>query len=172
MLEIRPITDADIDAVAGIHVRSWQAGYAGIVPADYLAAMDPAVFAERRRLRARQPGTQTLVAALDGEVIGFASFGPYRATPGEVDPRMGELYAIYVDPQRWRAGAGRRLIEAAKAALTEAGFPDMRLWVFTDNDRARRFYERAGLRPDGETHFYTPGDTGVQLPELRYMTPL
>jgi GNAT superfamily N-acetyltransferase len=167
MLEIRPITDADIDAVAGIHVRSWQAGYVGIVPADYLAGLDPAVFAERRRSRVRRPGTRTLVATLDRKVIGFATFGPDRD-----DPRTGELYAIYVDPDHWGSGAGRRLIEAARAGLTEAGFPDMRLWVFTDNDRARRFYERAGLRPDGETHYYTPGDTGVQLPELRYATPL
>jgi GNAT superfamily N-acetyltransferase len=167
MPEIRPLTDADIDAVARIHVRSWQAAYAGIVPADYLASLDPAVLAERRRRRSRTPGTHTLVAELDRRVIGFATFGPDRD-----DPRTGELYAIYVDPESWGAGAGRRLIEAAQGVLTEAGFPGMRLWVFTANDRARRFYERAGLRPDGETHYYTPGDTGVQLPELRYATPL
>ncbi len=167
MLEIRPITDADIDAVAEVHVRAWQAGYAGIVPADYLAALDPAVFAQRRRVYARHPGARTLVAELDGTLIGFAAVGPDRA-----DPRVGELYAVYVDPDSWGAGAGRRLIEAAKIVLTEAGFPAMRLWVLTGNHRARRFYERAGLRPDGETDYYTPGDTGVQLPEMRYVTPL
>src|SRR5690348_11311658 len=42
-------------------------------------------------------------------------------------------------------GIGRQLIEAARAGLKEAGFPDMRLWVLTGNTRARRFYERAGL---------------------------
>ena len=167
MLEIRPITDAEFDPVARIHVRSWQAGYAGIVPAGYLAALDPAVLAERRRAHARHPGTQTLVAERDGTVIGFAAFGPDRDDPG-----VGELYAIYVDPDSWGAGAGRRLIEAAKIALAGAGFAVMRLWVLTDNDRARRFYQRAGLRPDGATDYYTPGDTGVQLPELRYSTPL
>jgi hypothetical protein len=49
MTDIRPLTDADIDPVAALHVRTWQAGYAGIIPADFLAALDPAVFAERRR---------------------------------------------------------------------------------------------------------------------------
>ena len=33
MLVLRPLTDADIDAVAAMQVRTWQAGYAGIMPA-------------------------------------------------------------------------------------------------------------------------------------------
>jgi ribosomal protein S18 acetylase RimI-like enzyme len=167
MLEIRPLNDADIDAVAEVHVRTWQAGYAGIVPADYLAALDPAVFAERRRAHARHPGAQTLVAELDGEVIGFVAFGPDRT-----EAERGELYAIYVHPDHWGAGAGRRLIEAAKVRLTADGFADMRLWVLADNARARHFYERAGLEFDGTTDFYSPGTTGVQLPEVRYTTAL
>jgi GNAT superfamily N-acetyltransferase len=169
MLEIRPITDADIDAVAQVHVRTWQVGYAGIVPAEHLAALDPARFAERRRNLGPKPDQHTLVADQDGTVIGFAAFGPYRLDDDRgFDPRMGELYAIYVDPDHWGDGAGRRLIEAAKAALAEAGYPGMRLWVLAANDRARRFYERAGLAPDGTTDFYTPGTTGVRLPEVRY----
>jgi GNAT superfamily N-acetyltransferase len=167
MLEIRPITDADIDAVAGVHLRSWRAGYAGIVPADYLAALDPAVLAARRRSISRPPGAQTLVATADDRIIGFATFGPDR-----IDARLGELYALYVDPGHWGEGTGHRLIEAAKAGLAEAGFTGMRLWVFTANDRARLFYERAGLRPDGETQFYTPHGSGTELPEMRYATPL
>ena len=31
MLEIRPQTDADIDEVAALHLRTWQVGYAGIL---------------------------------------------------------------------------------------------------------------------------------------------
>ncbi|MGX6602629.1 N-acetyltransferase family protein [Micromonosporaceae bacterium Da 78-11] len=173
MLEIRPITDADVDAVAEVHVRTWQAGYAGIVPAEHLAALEPAAFAERRRQHRPRAGEHTLVADVDGTVVGFVAFGPYRLAHDEgLDSRMGELYAIYVHPDHWGEGAGRRLIEAAKAGLADAGFPDMRLWVLADNDRARRFYERAGLTPDGAIDYYTPGSTGVRLPEMRYATAL
>nr|WP_296071724.1 GNAT family N-acetyltransferase [uncultured Actinoplanes sp.] len=171
MTLIRPISDADIDAVAGVHVRAWRTAYAGIVPDDYLAGLDPAVFAERRRTQSLRLGQHTLVAERDGRVVGFASFGPYRDEDDFV-PDMGELYAIYVEPDSWSTGAGRLLLEAAKAALRADGFPDMRLWVLEENHRARRFYERAGLAPDGTRQTYTPRGTTAELPELRYATDL
>jgi ribosomal protein S18 acetylase RimI-like enzyme len=69
-------------------------------------------------------------------------------------------------------GIGRQLIEAARAGLKEAGFPDMRLWVLTGNTRARRFYERAGLAPDGVEQTWTPRGSTLELPELRYAVAL
>ena len=167
MLQIRPITDADIDAVAEVHVRTWQIGYAGIVPAAHLAQLDPARNARHRRGQEAGPGQHTVVGRSGGTIVGFAPFGPDRS-----EPEPGELYAIYVHPDHWGAGAGRRLSEAARAGLAGDGFGDMRLWVLADNARARRFYERAGLEFDGTTDFYSPGTTGVQLPEVRYATPL
>jgi GNAT superfamily N-acetyltransferase len=166
-MTIRPITEADYDAVGEVHVRSWQVGYAGIVPADYLAALDPAVNAERRRTEPRPEGANTLVAEEDGRIVGFASFGPDLD-----DPTIGRLYAIYVTPEHWGHGTGRRLLTAAKEMLTASGYPEMRLWVLTENVRARQFYERMDLAPDGATDTYTPRGTDAQLPELRYTTPL
>ncbi|GAB1693866.1 N-acetyltransferase family protein [Krasilnikovia sp. M28-CT-15] len=172
MLVLRELTDADIDPVAALHVRAWQAGYAGIVPADVLDALDPADFAQRRRTMAAPPGARTVVAD-DGEIAGFVSFGPYRShETQEYDAAIGEIYAIYVEPGRWRAGAGRELIGAARAGLTAAGAREMRLWVLADNERARRFYEHAGLTCDGAQDFYTPRDSATPLAEVRYAAPL
>ena len=174
MVQIRPLADADIDAVAAVHVRAWQVGYAGIIPAEYLAGLNPAQFAERRRRRRPGPDkAQTLVAEQDGVITGFAGFGPYRVDRGEgFNPAIGELYAIYVDPPRWSSGTGRKLLAAARAGLAEAGFPTMRLWVLEANHRSRRFYGKAGLTPDGERHLYTPSGTTVELPEIRYAARL
>ncbi len=168
MTEIRPITEDDFDAVAEVHVRTWRAAYAGIIPDDYLAGLDVAALAERRRqqVATAPPGAQ-IVVAVDSRVIGFAAFGPNRDEPGH-----GELYAIYVEPGHWGSGAGRLLIEAAKAGLAAFGFPDMRLWVFEENHRARRFYALAGLAPDGARQGWTPPGSTIELPELRYATDL
>jgi GNAT superfamily N-acetyltransferase len=166
-MAIRPITEADYPAVGEVHVRSWQVGYAGIVPADYLAALDPADNAERRRTEPRPPGAQTLVAEEDGQIVGFVSFGPSRE-----EPPAGEIYAIYVAPGHWRHGAGRQLFTAARNSLKESGYPEMRLWVLAENARARQFYERMDMAPDGTTDTYTPRGTEEQLPELRYSAPL
>jgi GNAT superfamily N-acetyltransferase len=167
MVEIRPLTRDDIDPVAAVHVRACQAGYAGILPADGLDALDPADRAARLRDRPPGPGERTLVAVVDGAVAGFAMLGPYR---GEDGP--GELYALYVDPGRWGAGTGRALLTAARAELSGAGYPEMRLWVLEANRRGRRFYERAGLTPDGVRQMYTPRGGTVEVPKVRYTTRL
>jgi len=172
MLEIRPIGDDEIDDVAHVHVRSWQSGYAGIVPEEFLATLDPAEFAARRRYTTLPPGGGAVCAVDDGRIVGHAAFGPYRTEKEVTDPSMGELYSIYVDPQKWGAGAGHRLFAAARQRLTAAGFPGMRLWVLEENRRARRFYERQGMRPDGEREVWIPRGHTVELPELRYAVAL
>jgi ribosomal protein S18 acetylase RimI-like enzyme len=172
VLEIRPIAEEEIDEVARVHVRSWQSGYAGIVPDDFLAALDPAEFAARRRYTDAPLGGGAVCAVDDGRIVGHAAFGAYRPERDTFDESMGELYSIYVDPEQWGRGAGHRLFAAAKERLTSAGFPGMRLWVLEDNHRARRFYERQGMRPDGEREVWTPRGSTLELPELRYATDL
>jgi ribosomal protein S18 acetylase RimI-like enzyme len=81
-----------------------------------------------------------------------------------------ELYAIYVDPDRFGAGAGRALIGESIRRCTAAGHPRMYLWVLEENMRARRFYERSGFRADGTE---VPFDVdGVAVPEVRYVRDL
>ncbi|MFI5491128.1 GNAT family N-acetyltransferase [Actinoplanes sp. NPDC051859] len=174
MIVIRPQTDVDIDQVAAVHLRSWQIGYAGIVPADYLAGLTQAEFAARRREMTRRGaefGAATLVGFEAGVVVGFVSFGPSRSNAG-VDRAHGGIYALYVEPERWGSGVGQALFAAGTRELATAKYPDLRLWVLAENHRARRFYERAGLRADGERDVYTPQGTSVELPEVRYSGPL
>ncbi|WP_306205592.1 GNAT family N-acetyltransferase [Actinoplanes sp. RD1] len=167
MLEIRPMSDGEALATAEMHVRTWRSAYTGIVPGAFLAAMDPAQFAERRRARR----TTVLVAVRDGVIIGNADYGHYREDDGSPDPRHGELNAIYVDPSAWGTGTGHALFAAVEQEMTGT-WPDMRLWVLEDNLRARRFYERQGMRPDGASDFWTPHGTAARLRELRYVKAL
>jgi ribosomal protein S18 acetylase RimI-like enzyme len=172
---VRRATVDDAEAIGGLHVRSWQRGYAGIIPADVLVALDPVVWAERRR-RAIEGGRPTLVAAEinTGTVAGFADAGPARRGQdwNDMHPVEGEVYAIYVDPPYWGAGAGRALMDATVAALGAVGRRPVRLWVLDANDRARRFYERYGFVLDGERSSYPvarPDGTTVLLDEVRYV---
>ncbi|HLS62178.1 MAG TPA: GNAT family N-acetyltransferase [Ruania sp.] len=44
----------------------------------------------------------------DGAVLGFVNAGPYRDQDVPADePGWGEIYAIYVHPDRWGTGADR-----------------------------------------------------------------
>jgi ribosomal protein S18 acetylase RimI-like enzyme len=166
-IAIRPAVEDDMAAIAEIRVRSWQAAYRGIVPQGYLDSMRPEADADRRRARfaaARLDSRQDAVGTIAGAPAGWVAFGRYRDDPPGRPP--GEVYAIYVHPDHWGRGVGQALIRHAVRELRAAGMAPVLLWVLEENARARRFYERAGFRPDGGRHLFEIA--GVHLPELRY----
>ncbi|MFF4269394.1 GNAT family N-acetyltransferase [Streptomyces sp. NPDC001536] len=167
---VREMTLADCDRVAEIRIRGWQNAYRGLMPQPYLDALSVSEDAERRRKRFRQSdgSVVNLVAEQDGELLGWAAHGPYR--DGEVRTGGAELYAIYVDAQRFGSGTGHALLQESVRQCTAAGHPRMYLWVLKGNTRARAFYERAGFRADGAEE---PFDVdGVAVPEVRYLRTL
>jgi GNAT superfamily N-acetyltransferase len=161
---VRDARADDAAAIARVHTRSWQAGYAHAFPEKALRAISVERRAEfwARWLAAPAPRAAILVAEVDADVAGFASVGAAR----EGDDSTGELYAIYVDPDRWGTGVGRALIAGAEARLRAASFREAILWVLDDNPRARRFYEAAGWAHDGGSKQDTHLDTLVD--EVRY----
>jgi GNAT superfamily N-acetyltransferase len=95
-------------------------------------------------------------------VVGVSAFGADRDLPS--DANRGELWVLYVAPSHWGHGYGYALLRDAEEALATTGRRDLTLWVLEGNDRARRFYERAGWRgDDGMKPF---GDSGLY--EVRY----
>lgn len=177
MLTIRREEPDDAEAVARVHVHGWQAGYAGVMPDEVLGRLNVAAWAQRRRdvgtADPEHPFT-TLLGEVDGVVIGFTTFGPYRRNQDrdDLDATVGEVLALYVEPAYWGDGTAVALLDAARAGLGERGWSGYRLWVLEDNGRARRFYQRAGLSPDGEQSTYqvplAGGGPPVGLVELRY----
>ncbi len=175
---VRRATVEDVDAIAALQVRSWQAAYPGLMPPAYLDAQDPRQRAVRWRewLADPPPHLQVLVAERsderDGEagaaIVGFAAVSAYRTEEGEEHPgaHVGELCALYASPDHWGTGVGRELIDAAVSTLAHEGFTEAVLWVIDGNARARRFYERVGWTPDGVTKLDARG--GWDISEVRY----
>lgn len=167
-LTVRPATAADADSIGRIQVETWRTAYEGLMPADALAA---ASVEARQRLwreglsRQLPPERRTFVAELGGQVVGFAAVGECR--DGGADE--GELYAIYLDHVRWGLGIGRALLERGEQSLRESGFARARLWVLDGNERAIRFYEAAGWRPDGRK---VDSFQGAEVIELAYSKAL
>jgi L-amino acid N-acyltransferase YncA len=146
-------------------VRSWQAGYRGIVDDGVLdgLSVDRRERAWRSRLDAPEAGARTLVAERDGAVVGFCSLAaPTRDRP--VADGTAEVAAIYVDPARWRSGAGTGLLEIALDALRRDGWERVTLWVLERNGRGRAFYERHGFAADGaRQELRDLGETEIRL---------
>jgi len=162
---IRPATVDDAAGIARVHVRSWQEAYAGIVPDDYLRALDP----EQRATRWAQAladgsadHVRTFVAQSDDRLLGFVSYGPSRDEDARRHER--EIYSIYLDPGTWGHGIARDLIRTVLAEVGEQ--TPISLWVLADNARARHFYRRHGFSPDGVERLESFG--GADLLEVRY----
>jgi len=169
-LQIREMALADCNRVSEIRVGGWQTAYRGIVPQPYLDAMSVPEDANRHRMRflQRNPGVVNLIAALDGEIVGWVCHGPHR--DGEVGTGDAELYAIYVDPGRYGAGIGHALIQESIRLCATVGHDRLLLWVLKENTHARHFYERSGFRPDGTEEPFEVD--GVAVPEVRYVREL
>jgi ribosomal protein S18 acetylase RimI-like enzyme len=135
---VRPARPEDAQAIARVHVATWQAAYRHALPAETLDSID--VNARERRWKEFLAGdSATFVGEIDGEIIGFVSVGESRDQAG-----VGEVFAIYVLPHAWGTGLGTALIERGEDELRARGFTAATLNVLADNPRARRFYERQG----------------------------
>jgi ribosomal protein S18 acetylase RimI-like enzyme len=170
MVTVRPAAPDDAEGITRIHLVGWQRGYADLMPAAYLErriAEAPGRIAQRRaHLETVEGANQTLVAVDGLDVLGFSNFGPDRE-----EPSFGEVYAIYVDPDRYSAGIGRAIMDEAVARLRQRNLAPVRLWVLAGNARGIAFYERYGFRADGGRSSFVveqPGELPVELPELRY----
>ena len=162
-MSLRDARLEDAEAIANVHVRTWQGAYGHIFPAEKLAAISVEAWTRhwRQWLTDPVPGTHRLVVEDEDGIRGFASAGPAGDEPGS-----GEVYAIYVLPEAWGSGHGRELMTAILDRLRGEGYADAVLWVLENNPRTRRFYEQAGWQPEGEPHEETFLETLV--PVVRY----
>ncbi|HVF20104.1 MAG TPA: GNAT family N-acetyltransferase [Mycobacteriales bacterium] len=170
MADIRPLREEDAEELAALHLAVWRSAYGGLVPPAGFDTVDLAERAERWRATAAgdvDPPRAALVAEQEGRLVGFVAFGGPRDDDADAD---AEVLALYVDEKHWGTDIGHRLLVAARQAMGAQGHRRFYLWVLADNPRARRFYERAGLVPDG---IEKPVDLfGTELPEMRYVGPI
>ena len=168
MLTVRAARPADALEVAGVHVRSWQGAYRGLLPDRYLDELRPADRADRYTFDDADPSApSTTVAVEDGVICGFATIGPAREDEA---PDVGEVLALYVDPVAWGRGVGRLLMARARAQLRQIGHSEAMLWVLVGNERAQRFYRADGWRPDRGRRNVEVWGVGVE--EIRYRSKL
>ncbi len=95
------------------------------------------------------PDERIWVVEADDGVAGFAHAGPARSDPVAAPSGAGEVYAIYLRPERRGRGDGRALFTTATEDLIERGHDPLVVWVFEANVDTRRFYAAAGFQPDG-----------------------
>ena len=92
------------------------------------------------------------LAEADGQIAGYVKLGP-NALPVEAGGKAIELWQFYL-LHEWRgAGIAHTLMDWALEEARRREADEMFLTVWTENHRARRFYERYGFAKIGPYRF-------------------
>jgi L-amino acid N-acyltransferase YncA len=116
-VSIRPARPADIAAITRIYAHAVRHGTASF-------ELEPPQEAEmaRRQNALLAGGFPYLTAENDGEVLGYAYAGPYRARPAY---RFTVEDSVYIAPAAQRRGLGRALLQALIVESEARGYRQM-----------------------------------------------
>lgn len=164
MFHIRKAQILDAKAIAKIHVFSWQVIYRGSIPDNIL---DNLSIDEREKswVALLESNKDVLVVEEDNSLIGFVGFCPSRDL--DANPAiMAEISCIYLNPDKWRKGFGKLLLNAAIDALQKLNYTEVTLWVVDSNWQAKQFYKSLGFV--GSSDSKIDQREGYTLHEIRY----
>jgi putative acetyltransferase len=124
-MELRDYHHDDVEAAIALWLRAWSAALPQI---DFAARLD---WWRERWDSELVPNNVIRVAEEAGGLVGFVV----------IDPRSGYLDQIVVAEEHWGSGVADALLDEAKR-ISPTGIT---LDVNQENERAVRFYERAGF---------------------------
>ncbi len=136
---IQKATLEDVEAIAQVHVKSWQESYKDILAPSYLNNIphEDRLKLRKEVLSSSEAGIH-LVAKNENAIIGFCDAGPNR----EQLDASGEIYAIYLLESYKDKGIGTKLWIHAVNYLKENKLYPFTAWVLEKNIPARKFYEK------------------------------
>jgi diamine N-acetyltransferase len=151
-MTFRDATLADLPDVDRVFRTGFQDTFAHLYGeedlAAFLAQFTPQAWAEEFG----DPRYRFRVAESGGEVVAFVKLGP-STLPVETSARAIELRQLYVLKAHHGSGIAAALMDWAFAEAKRRGEEELYLTVFTENHRARRFYDRYGFEPVGRYDF-------------------
>jgi len=106
------------------------------------------------------PHGRLLLAGTPGAAFGCIALRPL--TSG-IDPPVGEIKRLYVQPAQRAGGWGRRLVEALLADAVAIGYRELKLDTLARLTAARALYAQLGFR-ECAAYYVNP------LPEVVYMS--
>ncbi len=142
---IEPAAVQDIPTIIRLAEATWEPTYRFIISEEQLEYMYRVIYSPAALKRQMQEQHHVfLVAYVEGEPAGFASFSPQPAEAATEGATGYKLHKIYVLPTRQGQGLGQHLIEAVENAARAAGGHYLDLNVNRYNP-AIAFYERRGF---------------------------
>jgi GNAT superfamily N-acetyltransferase len=169
---VRQAQPSDARAIAEVSVASRRWSYRDVLPkADLDALSVEQVTADFAEGLAELPlGSAVFVAELARRIVGYAYVLP--SPDDNVPAGTSELGSLYVTEDVAGTGVAHALMDAAIEQAHGVGQGVLTLWVRRENGRARGFYEKQGMRPDGAERSRPHEVLAVEMHEIRYRMSL
>ncbi|QQK79296.1 GNAT family N-acetyltransferase [Salicibibacter cibi] len=142
MISVVKANEQHVEGIARVCTDGYWATYGYSKPSAYIERMVEAFY---NYDRIRQEVTETgkhwggyFVALDNGEVVGAGGGGLTGAA-------TGELFVLYLDPNRRNEGIGTKILDAVTAQQKEFGAREQWVSVEKDNDMGIPFYEARGF---------------------------
>ena len=142
-VKIRRVQTGDESALAYIQTESWKAAFKDILDPETLTRctnIDRARSMYKGLLEDKKGNGYILT--LDEVPHCFAWWDAARDSYMQ---GKAELICIHSLSSNWRQGYGRMMMDQVLADIQTAGYGEVVLWVFSENIRARKFYEAIGF---------------------------
>ena len=144
---IRKAIPGDEQILAYIQTESWKAAFAGILSPEELERCTNLQKAEQMYHSVlRREGCNMAIELVNDKPHCIAAWGTNRCDLGDT---VGELICIHSLQNNWAKGYGSAMMDHVLVQLRQAQYGSVILWVFEDNTRARKFYEKHGFTPTG-----------------------
>lgn len=143
-VDLQLATAADAEVVREVYLRSWRAGYAGLIDERAIEEGAARRGAHDWAAEVGRSDCRFVIARVDGTPAGVAAVGddPTEAVGGTW------LDLLYVAPEYWGTQVALSLHTWVIDDCRTRGLGSLRLRVVSAQARARRFYEREGWLPD------------------------
>ncbi len=146
--EVADAGPADADAIAALAAQTFPLACPPSVAAEHVAAFIAAhLSAARFGEYLSDPQRSILAARREGRIVGYAML--IRDQPAQ----QVELSKLYTLAEYHGTGVAAALMEAAVARAAEWGAQRVWLGVNQENQRAQRFYAKAGFTVTGTRSF-------------------
>ena len=140
---IRKVEPGDAPVLAYIQTESWRAAFKDILGEEELIRCTNAERATRMYeglLEAKKGNGYLMEVEGKGHCIAW-----WDATREEDMDGFAELICIHSLQNNWSKGYGSKMMDRVLADMKEAGYTKVMLWVFEENERAKKFYEAKGF---------------------------
>lgn len=134
----REATIEDAPEIARVNYLTWLDAYRGLIPDSELDSLNLDSLTDRWKqdLDSPNPRSRTFVVVHGDSVIANSRFYP-SVDPDDAQGQVATIGSMYINPEFWRQGIGRRLMATVLEAANSQDFTEVTLHVLASNKRAK-----------------------------------